>query len=82
MESQRGCALTKLEKKVFLEVQVSPLVVLCLTRMGPKRALVTKNKPLPLHACVLILVLSFFVFLFCFRWLRLKLRNLHRQKEI
>ena len=58
MESQRGCALTKLEKKVFLEVQVSPLVVLCLTQMGPKRALVTENKPLPLHACVLILVLS------------------------
>ena len=31
MESQRGCALTKLEKKVFLEVQVSPSVVLRLT---------------------------------------------------
>ena len=29
---------------------------------GPKRALVTKNKPLPLHACVLILVLSIFFF--------------------
>ena len=64
MESQRGCALTKLEKKVFLEVQVSPLVVSCLTWMGPKTALGTKNKLLPLHACVLILVLFVFVFFF------------------